>query len=75
MPKPLTQRQRNAIRYALEDLGVPETIAFMAARNAINPYAAGDKYPISGLFLWHETPEGHEFWRDVACEMGDPLFP
>lgn len=56
--------------------------AFLTANNAIEQYRAacakdGDLHPftlhginkmsaISGVFLWSETPEGHEFWNELS---------
>jgi len=62
----LTQAQRNQIRYALEDAGIPEVLAFMAARNATN---LDTKHTgrLSVLFLWSQSPEGHDFWQMAAA--------
>jgi hypothetical protein len=57
-----SQAQRNAYRYALEDAGVPEVIAFMAARNldVDDSYVPdGDSYALIWEgFAWKESPEG-----------------
>ena len=29
-------------------------------------------YAVKYAFLWRRTPEGHEFWRQVAVCMGRP---
>lgn len=73
----ITQAQRDAYRYALEDKGVPEVIAFMAAKNLdspIIPCSNHDKYSAEALicrgFFWRETAEGLDFWNSVylCCE-------
>jgi len=71
----IIQAQRDAYRYALEDKGVPEVIAFMAAQNLnigmpVEQWfssACGDE--ISGAFPWSDTPQGHDFWNAICCEM------
>jgi hypothetical protein len=71
----ITQAQRDAYRYALEDRGVPEVIAFMAAQNLniempVEQWfssARGDV--ISGAFPWSCTPQGHDFWSAVNYEL------
>lgn len=63
----LTQKQRDQIRYALEDQGIPEVLAFMAAQNATEiPRYIG----LTRLFTWASSPQGHEFWAMVAAEAG-----
>ena len=64
----LKQAQRNELRYALEDSGMPEILAFMAAQRADKPF---DGNPvINCYFLWAGTPEGSDFWRAVwLCQL------
>lgn len=65
-----TQEQRDKFRFALEDKGVPEVIAFMAAGYADVPYLSPHEYDaedlIAGFFFWGQTKEGLGFW--VAVE-------
>ena len=72
----LTRKQRDEIRYALEDCGVPEVLAFMAARNAAAELDREglQKWPISTLFVWGGSPEGHDFWAAVAVNAGQEEF-
>ena len=70
----ITQKQRDAYRYALEDAGVPEVFAYMASLNNDSaleefdgPYSA--EFLISGGFIWGGTPEGRDFWQAVSQEM------
>jgi hypothetical protein len=71
----ITQKQRDAYRFALEDKGVPEVIAYMAACNTHSiRFDAEDSawFFMSGGFVWDQTPEGHEFWSaidDCACDL------
>ena len=63
----LTEPQRDELRYALEDGGMPEVLAYMAAQRAKRPL---DGYHgIALYFIWDETPEGDDFWSAVyACQ-------
>jgi len=72
----ITQAQRNAYRYALEDRGVPDVIAFMAAQVADKPteFNAGTttagELIYSGIW-WRNTPQGYHFWDTVfLCTLG-----
>jgi len=65
-----TQKQRDAYRYALEDKGVPEVIAFMAAQaaNDLTEFDAGDSAEAL-IYLhiwWANTPQGYHFWQSVS---------
>jgi hypothetical protein len=67
----ITQAQRDAYRYALEDKGVPEVIAFMAARNLrAKIKAPAREFSVAillyGGFFWDEAPEGNDFWRVIV---------
>jgi len=68
----ITQAQRDAYRYALEDKGVPEVIAFMAAMNYDGQYHwAGDDLAadlIYSAFLWLKSKEGPDFWEVIFYE-------
>jgi len=71
----ITKKQRDAYRYALEDKGVPEVIAFMAARNLSfslsRPFlirCAGADLVMSG-FVWFSSPEGAHFWAAVMDSL------
>jgi hypothetical protein len=72
----ITQAQRDAYRYALEDKGVPEVIAFMAAQNlcrsawfVVDPAA----WLIDHGFYWEDTYEGYDFWDFVYREADRTL--
>lgn len=72
----ITQKQRDAYRYALEDKGVPEVYAYMAACNAGSSIEDLCRFSdavslIYGAFYWDAKPEGHQFWSAIAneCEL------
>jgi len=62
-----TQKQRDAYRYALEDAGVPEVYAFMAARNLKRPASLRLDFSdyIFACYIWRDTPEGVGFWSAI----------
>lgn len=65
---------RKQIQKALEAHGMPDVIAFMAAKNCTNPelitgLVLSRKDSISFMFPFIETPEGSEFWITVIHEM------
>lgn len=64
----LTQKQRDKIRYALEDQGIPEVLAFMAAQNATQ--VSWGQPDLTWLFVWASSPQGHKFWAMIAAEAG-----
>jgi len=68
----ITQKDRDAYRYALEDSGVPEVIAFMAARNLDGENTFSNRSTASfmiGLgFMWDDTKERADFWYAIYLE-------
>ena len=71
----ITQAQRDAYRYALEDKGVPEVIAFIAAQNL--SFSLSRSFLIRGAgsdlvmcgFVWFSSPEGAHFWAAVMDSL------
>ena len=69
-----SQSERDRFRFALEDRGVPEVIAVMAAQRltcalppSLDHYSASDL--IASFFFWSSTKEGGLFWDcvDTNC--------
>ena len=69
----LTQAQRDEIRYAFEDAGMPEVLAFMAGKVATHDmrwvFFSGRKYALASLSHWNRTPQGRDFWWAVEDNM------
>ena len=69
----LTQAQRDEIRYAFEDAGMPEVLAFMAGQVADHDkkwvFQNSNVNPILFLCLWKKTPQGQAFWMQMYYEM------
>ena len=65
----LTQAQRDEIRYAFEDAGMPEVLAFMAGQVATYNkhwvFEEGAKFAVLYLNIWSSSPQGREFWEAV----------
>lgn len=76
----VTQKQRDEFRYAMEDGGVPDVIAFMAAQNFDGCVPLGavkdwDLHAVLGCgFRWDESPEGFNFWNEIyeSLLLGEP---
>lgn len=68
-----TQVQRDEYRFSLEDAGVPEVYAFMAAKNLAVRLSGGTQARSQDSaweliiygFLWSATTEGSDFWRSI----------
>lgn len=69
----LNQKQRDEIRYAFEDAGMPEVLSFMAAKVADvdkdSIFYDGIQNAVWGMCTWSNTEQGHDFWRAVAAEF------
>lgn len=67
----ITQKQRDAYRFALEDKGMPEVLAFMAAENLGSRFSAACllQSDLSGLvlagFFWDDGKEPFDFWEEI----------
>lgn len=70
------QEQRAAFQELLEDAGVPDVIAFMAATRMVvdeeGPCLESASEGLWSNFVWADTPEGGYFWLGVVllvCDM------
>jgi hypothetical protein len=63
----LTQAQRDEIRYAFEDAGMPEVLAFMAGQVADCPLSP--TLNVWRMCVWKTTPQGYDFWNVVHENM------
>jgi hypothetical protein len=73
----LTQAQRNKIRYAFEDAGMPEVLAFMAGQIATFDkkwvFSGYPEYAVAYLCFWSDTPQGNDFWAAVSSNLMENL--
>jgi len=68
---------REEIQRELEKRGMPKIYAFMAAQRAVFPWKMclpefgeeSGKYVLRALFVWSDTPEGHDFWQGIAEDL------
>lgn len=70
----ITQKQRDAYRFALEDKGMPEVLAFMAAENLTAIFKEGSMPGLTLFnllcsgFYWETDWEEWEFWEFVGFD-------